>query len=189
MGTWSCNYLTVKGRIADVRRFQKFSANNNRLLDPEKFIPLPEEIKRREEEEEALSLKRNQYSFELEVAGKPKLVAMEEARKRIPKVECNNSGEREWREKNWGASEGIPDDCEVESASEDRDRLKVTYRFETKYVPPIPIVEKMGEMFPDLEFELRYSERWPAGFKGKIKIKKGRLVWEEHGKFVDHFDD
>jgi hypothetical protein len=42
----------------------------------------------------------------------------------------------------------------------------------TAWSPPVPLIAKMGELFPKLEFVLRYKEEG-MDYKGKMVIKNG----------------
>jgi len=73
-----------------------------------------------------------------------------------------NRGGYEWCIKNWGtkwnAAEPYIDDFE--------DKTKGVYiHFDTAWSPPIPIVDKLIELYPDLKFKLKYWEGG-MGFKG-----------------------
>ena len=88
-----------------------------------------------------------------------------------------NQGGYEWCIANWGTKWGL---CDVELANENKDSL--SYEFKTAWSPPLPIIKKMGEMFPDLEFSLRYFE-CGVGFNGWYLIKNGKIEKDETGKY------
>lgn len=59
-------------------------------------------------------------------------------------------------------------------------RLKLT--FNTAWAPPNIIIEKASEMFPGLEFTLKYYEGG-GGFKGVLKCKGGEVIDEWSGEY------
>jgi hypothetical protein len=56
--------------------------------------------------------------------------------------------------------------------------IKVTYFFNTAWSPPIPVIEEMGKMFPNLEFQLDYFEQG-MDFNGHMIIENGECVYNE----------
>ncbi len=90
-----------------------------------------------------------------------------------------NSGGRDWCVNNWGTRWNA---CEVVVEFGD-DRL--IYHFETPWSPPIPIVDKLAELFPNLDITLEYFEGG-MGYQGCLKYVKGELVSEEQNKYYGH---
>jgi hypothetical protein len=78
-----------------------------------------------------------------------------------------NSGGYKWCCDNWGTKWGI-----VEPVLEYTSSRALHYRFDTAWSPPVPLIAKMGEKFPKLDFVLRFYEPG-MGFRGKMVIKKG----------------
>ena len=77
----------------------------------------------------------------------------------------------EWDINNWGTKWNFCD-ATVTEFFEDGE---LVYHFETAWSPPIPVIIKMGEMFPQLRFELDYIEEGMA-FKGTLIIDKGKII-------------
>lgn len=82
-----------------------------------------------------------------------------------------------WCIENWGTKWGF---YEVELQEEDDELF---YTFSSAWSPAIPVIEKMGEMFPELTFDLRYYEGG-MGFHGVLRIEKGRIVAEQQHEYV-----
>ncbi len=58
----------------------------------------------------------------------------------------------EWRLRNWG-THWEPTDVEI-----DRYGIGVVYEFLTAWTPPIPWLEHVSKLFPNLQFKLFYEE-------------------------------
>jgi hypothetical protein len=55
---------------------------------------------------------------------------------------------------------------------------EISYCLDTAWSPPRAIVKKMGEMFPLLEFVLKFME--PGnGFKGTFSMKEAKVVTDD----------
>ena len=65
----------------------------------------------------------------------------------------------------------IPWEVEIEHKSEH----EVIYGFITAWDPPGHLIRWMSEMFPNLNFEMLYSD-WLGGFQGHIRIKGGEIL-------------
>jgi len=59
------------------------------------------------------------------------------------------------------------------------------YQFYTIWTPPIPVVVRMGEMFPALEFEFLYLEGGQC-FHGIMKIKEGKVFQHNEAPYYGH---
>jgi hypothetical protein len=88
-----------------------------------------------------------------------------------------NSGGYEWCIENWGTKWGIYDG---ELVNEREGGL--TYRFQSAWSPPIPVIKKMSEMFPKLLFTLRYYE-CGMEFKGTLTCKNGKPLSFKESKY------
>jgi hypothetical protein len=97
----------------------------------------------------------------------------------------------DWRIDNWGTKWDACD-CSImqelivppEGGDGDSPNAKayVKYEFNTAWGPPIPIIKKLGQMFPKVKFKLRYFE-CGAGFQGTLVIKKGEVLIDESGEY------
>ncbi len=95
-----------------------------------------------------------------------------------------NSGGYEWCRKHWGTKWNA---CRVETGTltncgEDG---TVEMHFSTAWSPPLPVIRKASEMFPELDFELRYFERG-CGFNGLCICRGGEAVIDEAGPYFGH---
>ncbi len=85
-----------------------------------------------------------------------------------------NSGGYEWCIENWGTKWNAM--YVTRTANTLADGLQeIIYTFDTAWSPPIPVVAKMAEMFPTLEFELFYQEGG-EGFEGSNSFADGKQI-------------
>ncbi len=113
---------------------------------------------------------------ENEIDGKKEINILD-TNKFIPYPEELGSGRYEWCCKNWGTKWGI---CNPQIFEEGVEDLK--YEFECAWSPPLPVIKKMSELFPLLEFELRYFERG-VGFKGLYRCEAGEVTEDKGGAY------
>ena len=90
----------------------------------------------------------------------------------------------EWCIKIWGTKWG----CYDVSIEGNSSGTSVWYGFNTAWSPPVPVVYKMIEMFPDLRFCLHFREGatgfqgWVKGVKGIVTVDKtASYSWQEGG--------
>ena len=144
----------------ELKRFKEFSTTEKEIdgkketniLDTNKFIPYPEKFRKLDKE---AAKAKNPFSVK----------------------DGFSSGGYEWCCKNWGTKWGI---CHAEFLEEGNEELK--YEFECAWSPPLPVIKKMSELFPLLEFELRYFEMG-CGFKGLYRCENGELTKDETGAY------
>lgn len=119
---------------------------------------------------------------------------------------CGGSGEERvgmegwytWRTAYWGtkwdASFGEPfmalgaDDADVDvttsALGETLTPTVAVYKFDTAWAPPVPFVESASELYPELEFVLRYGE--PGnGIAGSVRVVGGVIVEDEELEVED----
>lgn len=76
----------------------------------------------------------------------------------------------DWNNRNWGTKwdAGYVDVIESNTDS------SIEFRFETAWSPPMPVFEKMVEMFPHLTFSIWYEEE--QGWGGELTGLNGELL-------------
>jgi|TARA_R110000824_G_scaffold156203_2_gene329178 hypothetical protein len=82
-------------------------------------------------------------------------------------------GGYEWERIHWGVKWGS---CEASLEAEEDSFLQ--YEFTTPWGPPMEFLQKISELWPDLVFELEYSESG-MGFAGKVGFRSGDCFMEE----------
>lgn len=163
MPNWCENDLYVRGAEDDLARFKETMRGRNShgeetLLNEEAIIPYPEHFRKLDE------VARQYYE------------SHPDDRLNAPKDGFNQGG-YEWCIQNWGTKWGF---CNVELVSEGGDELQ--YTFNTAWSPPTPLIKKLGEIFPTLEFELRYFEGL-MGFNGILRMVGGQVEEDESGRY------
>jgi hypothetical protein len=106
-------------------------------------------------------------------------------REALPPLDGFNRGGYEWCIANWGTKWNANDAKLVHQSTwnnEGRPALSVMLAFSTAWSPPLPIVMKASERFPELEFELRYFERGME-FNGIFVCKGGEVTRNEDGPY------
>lgn len=89
-----------------------------------------------------------------------------------------NSGGYEWCIENWGSKWGIYDAIIVKNNLLNSGYKRfLLFKFNTAWSAPLPLIVKMGEMFPSLTFKLKYYERG-MGFAG-VFVVKGKEILED----------
>lgn len=165
MANYCENTLTVIGKPKDIVEFSNLVYTENGAnplpLDFNKIIPYPED----------LAYLDRFWHEEYKKTGE------------FPSWKNGfNSGGLEWCVENWGTKwNAMYTHCETSGSNEididtrDNKLYNVTYDFDTAWSPPIPVVAKMAEMFPTLEFELEYEEGG-EGFKGSNSFADGKQI-------------
>jgi len=183
MPNWCENELRVEGNKKDLQKFKKFAKSEGSVLNHNNFIPYPKKFKELDKKAEVWLKKadelakkhkaKNWYSLPIELREK-----FEKENGKEPKDGFNQGG-YEWCNDKWGTKWGI---CEPVL---DEFETELLYRFDTAWSPPTPIIIKMSEMFPKLEFELRYFEGG-MGFNGLFICKGGEI---KRNSCSDYFGD
>lgn len=107
----------------------------------------------------------------------------------IPQSEINESDSNKmpkwwnWRVNNWGTKwppiiYGEQFSDFLEHYKKGRMYKEVTEYFQTAWSPPLGLMEKIAEMFPELSFELSYYETGCC-FKGERRYEDGEQVYED----------
>lgn len=166
MPNWCECDLTVEGPEADLTAFKEKAkeqypeGGNPAVLDAASFIPYPAKF-RKQDEKAAQWWEENTEDGKRYGNLKPGVTWAD-----APK-DGFNSGGYAWCCENWGTKWGI---CDPEVTSESSECME--YTFQCAWGPCTPVIEKMGEMFPTLRFELRYYEAGMC-FQGVFVMEEG----------------
>lgn len=79
----------------------------------------------------------------------------------------------EWNIENWGTKW---DACDVHLEETGR---KLTYSFDTAWVPPYPVIIEASRLFPNLTFMLSCEEESHEFPNFTAKIERGAVLWEK----------
>jgi hypothetical protein len=88
-----------------------------------------------------------------------------------------------WRIENWGTKWGF---CDTELIKETEQELK--YHFDTAWSPPLPLIEKAGELFPALRFSLHYYEPLME-FQGTFEMERGLVIQDSETRLDLYEED
>lgn len=153
MPNWvDCDFI-VEGSKNELQKFKKFAKEGKKLLSANKFIPYPEKYRKLDE-----------IADKAEKEGKPR------------PNDGFNSGGYEWCIENWGTKWGISHSNLV-----DESENRLTYALDSAWSPPLPVIQKMSEVFPELTFKLKYYES-ANGFKGTFMAKGGKVIKNEYSE-------
>jgi len=146
-------------------------------LDTEKFIPYPEEFKEQDRLCQKFSeLKEKKEKGKLTKKETKELILMSLEPKNY-ETDGYNSGGYGWCNSNWGSKWGI-----CHSAIDDSNPNDLFYSFDTAWTPVCPVVLKMSELFPKLNFNYKYWESG-NGFRGILICKGGKVIKDNEYKY------
>jgi len=147
--------------LARVTEFLEFARSEDSGFDFNRFIAYPEEFRRLDDIAEEWDCDPNKWGQ------RPR--------------DGFNSGGYEWCVKHWGTKWNA---CrvEVDQAESWGEEAEVTIHFATAWSPPLPVIRKAGELFPELYLRLCYYE---AGmeFHGLYCCTNGEVVRDESGRY------
>lgn len=161
MPNWVDCELSVCGDEEVLKRFMEAVASEKSALDANKLLPYPEEWAKLDKISQDWD---DRWSAVLKALRDGEGVIEDEKREEAWKKFKAENGDRpkdgynqggyEWCVANWGMKWNFGE-VQVEDEADCR---FVEYGFQTAWSPPIPLVRKMAEMFPELSFQLRYYE-------------------------------
>jgi len=185
MPNWCSNVLVVNGKDKEIEKFKKDAKGKDRygretVLNEEVFFPYPQEFKDLDLKAEEWRKKADDYAKSL---GLDRFWCGDKMKKEDRDKFIKENGEEPkdgfnqggygWCVANWGTKWGF---CDAEISHEEKGVL--TYFFTSAWSPPVGLVAKMGEKYPNLRFELDYDEPGCA-FKGKFVMEGGELIVDE----------
>ena len=133
--------------------------NGEVTIDANKIIPYPQQYAEADKaSEEALERARN------------KEISWEEAH-RIK--DGYNNGGYQWCVENWGTKWPLYEFTPLVKTSNG-----VQVGFQTAWEPPLPIIKRMSEHYPELLFTLTYIEEG-NGFSGVYEVQAGEEIRDE----------
>ena len=128
-------------------------------IDANKIIPYPQEFAEadRKSEEAIERARKGEITFEEAYQVK----------------DGYNNGGYSWCVENWGTKWPLYDFSPI-----DRTSTGIQVGFQTAWEPPLPIINKMSEEFPELLFTLTYIEEG-VGFSGVYEAQAGEVIRDE----------
>lgn len=88
----------------------------------------------------------------------------------------------DWNIKNWGCKWDA-NDASVEDFIDE----SLTYRFNTAWSPPMPLVEKLSALLPDRRIELTFEEE--QGWGGVVSLIDAKLTVEKQWDIPNSHED
>ena len=89
--------------------------------------------------------------------------------------ECGKNNWYDWRNENWGTPSnawGYSDDYCFKYKPGRRQRIL----FYTAWRPPIPIVEKLAELYPNLDFSIQWQDEDLKKYQGWFRYSGGKRI-------------
>ena len=179
------NDLRITGSKKELLRFKESAQDNECLLSANKFIPYPEEFVNLDKKAKEYDEARAKYEKSLQKNGESEKEARIKAYMDFPSIKDGyNSGGYDWCVKNWGTKWGMYEtELIEENLNEDQDEWNnLFYTFQSAWSPPLPVIRKMSELFPTLEFDLRYFEGG-SGFNGMFQMRNGKVLSDKRAEY------
>jgi len=176
MPNWCYNFVEIEGNNKDIKKLKKFVCGNN-PFDFNKIIPYPKKFKEIDESHNRyyyLKQKKNLTTEE-----KKELIVME-----LEDIgnqnDGYNSGGYNWCVKSWGTKWNS---CETKIEEEDDGYL--SYRFDTAWNPPFPVIKKLSKLFKNLTITIGSDYEDDDGYIHYIKYKDGKIIerWKEEKEY------
>jgi len=155
MPNWCSNKLEIQGNKKDVAKVLNFVGNkkdnNQKVLDFQKIIPMPEEL--------ANTTSPTQKD--------------EKAKAKKLSKKYGASNWYDWHILRWGTKWNC-DGARIEDGVDDKN---ITIGFETAWSPPLPIVLSLAKKFPKINFRLDYIEPGMC-YAGSLNVQ-GKDIHDE----------
>ncbi len=173
MPNWCECDLEISGPVERVREFLEFAkgedASGSSLFDFNRFVPYPERFDEQDRINRAW------------LDEKPWEERTEEERESSDAKDGFNSGGYQWCVENWGTKWDAKEPRVDEQYEQDRE-LEAMVMFETAWSPPLPVIKRAAELYPDISFTLKYFERG-ACYNGMYCCEGGEVVYDESGPY------
>jgi len=180
MPNWCNNKLVIKGKKKDLITVCENVKSEKSVLDENKILPYPEEYRFKDEAYEKWEKDKNVLVKKFtESDGKvsnKNYKSILESLGEQPKSGFATGG-LEWCVVNWGTKWGF-----VDAELTRQTNFSLVYRFVTAYSPPIPLIIKLGLLFPACIFKLYYNESGMR-FKGTLIIENGEVIKNEETNY------
>jgi len=184
MPNWTENELTITGpdiqKVLNAIRSVNPLDEDTQILDFDRIIPYPDEFK-------ALDLRNVEYQGKFyaidsdDPARQAKLETLGAEYGVEPGTpwlkDGYNSGGYDWCCDQWGTKWNAS-----HPTLELRPDGSAFIAFDTAWSPPIPVIEKLAEMFPDHQFDLEYFEGG-MGFRGQALYENGSEAYHDQGEY------
>lgn len=203
MPNWCDNTLSVRGRADKLNEFiQAFRGfpvdwdnDSSGLLDND---PVAQYVSMLVEKKKSERVKKETFNALVPVPQEIIDVGYSKASEQInsngfQQYLDNETDGYTWCIHNWGTKWDIYDECflsgedlvnDALESHESMDDIEIVYSFNTAWSPCVPFVQKIGPMFPDLDFELTYCELG-CQYAGKLTVHNNLIKHEEYDSTTD----
>ena len=170
MPNWCNNLLLLSGSPAAIADFQEKFESRAVIVDPDEPARLPSKV----------GLLSAFVPIPLELVNRPAMApgACSSDVQLIAKY-----GARDWYEwcnKNWGTKW----DVMADGVGFDEEGVFLVAYFESAWAPPVPGIRAISELFPDVQFDLRYEEPG-CDFEGQFVALNGKVLCNEEQAFSE----
>jgi len=161
MPNWCANKLWISGAVDSeyIDNILTHIKSEEEDFDFEKVLPYPEEYASRDREMRELGCVKFREKYGVDAD------------------DGFNSGGYNWCVQNWGTKWNA---CDAEVVR--NYPCSVLIGFQTAWSPPIPVIQKLSELFPGCMFTLQYYECGMA-YQGRVKFKEGEQIVLVEGKY------
>lgn len=177
--------LYITGSNSELRRFKNDMQTNRSVLDEEVIFPMPKSLDMVpglvsddiydawfvNQDKKEMDRLREQHNMRNQSA---------DAIAHLLKHNLDNYGCFDWYRwavANWGTKWGI---YEAEIIEESDKQL--VYFFLSAWAPAVGIIKKASELYPSLEFTLRYFEGG-MGYQGVMVFEEGKMIFEKEKEY------
>lgn len=168
MPNWCECDLSVRGRAARVREFLRFAKTEELLFDFDKFIPYPERLKGAD----------CAAGIRWVVEGYESTDKLSTAEREMAIRDRVYSPGITWRVKNWGTRWNAQPAGYGLELRQGLFTLTAVVYFNAAWTPPLPVVLKASEMFPDLKLDLCFVA-FLGGYCGRYCCRHGKETLRE----------
>ena len=168
------NTLTITGPAKEIARFIKRAKSKEESLDANAFIPYPAKFRRMDERANQQRIESNKDREKFQ-KGEITQVQWDELweTKHSKITDGFSGGGHDWCIKHWGTKWGM-NDTQILT----QEKKEVVYSFSSAWSPPLPVIQKMGELFPHCTVRLEYREEGCA-FEGVFEMQQGQITENE----------
>jgi hypothetical protein len=172
MPNWCENEVVISGSKEDIEKVRELMETEESKFDFNSVLPSPDEFKGIHSG--SCKIDGVQCNIWREVDGKNVAISEEEQAEMIKKYGSTNW--YDWNCENWGTKWNAGDVYVKDNGPDSLD-----YVFDTAWAPPIPVIEKLAEIFPTVEITLQFEEGG-AGFYGEMHWENGEMTYNEEGE-------
>ena len=150
MPNWCDNNVMIKGPTEEINKIKDFLVEQGNVFSFERILPCPAALRN------APAPNRNEQSVEFN------------------KKKYGAADWYDWSVNNWGTKWNSSDTV-MHTELEDKEEKQIGYSFQTAWAPPLPLYDKLAEMFPNTNIFVNFDESgcdfagWRLYVNGKVE--------------------